>query len=46
LREERGIDEECHNHEDHERNKVAKKRLKKRGLENVKVPPKKKWSAP
>ena len=42
LREERGIEEDCDNAEDHERNKVAKKRLKKRGLENAKLPPKKK----
>lgn len=42
LREENGIEEGCDNAEDHERNKVAKKRLKKRGLENAQLPPKKK----
>jgi hypothetical protein len=42
LREERGIDPECDNAADHERNKVAKKRMKKRGLESAQLPPKKK----
>jgi hypothetical protein len=42
LRKQRGIDENCECAEEHARNKEAKKRMKKRGLANAPLPPKKK----
>ena len=42
LREERGIEASCESAQEHAKNKEAKKRMKKRGLVNATLPPKKK----
>jgi hypothetical protein len=42
LRKQRGIEESCECAEEHARNVEAKKRMKKRGLVNPTLPPKRK----